>query len=1164
MREHVPESTNEHKFSQTSLLDLNFSSLLLHTQTTPQGGRPKPSPSQRSAVPIDALAVASMATASARLTASRDILQHAVEDKENVAPAIPTTVTAARRKGLATLSSSSTSSTNVVVIDDEADVAVKKPTGSEAAAAALPRLLLFTEKAEEVFMLGEGLPEREARRKLAQAVMEDRGNPSPWWQLLQHVHRVFGESDSCVALDAAHIRKLYQKATRIIPDGPNRDKEDPALVNIWLGFAAAEGRVSESDAREAYAHMNRCGIGARSADFYVRYAEFEGRQGRSKEAINLLQTGITRGAAPLDVLLAKLDRLRAGGASPAATAAVAASPATPSPPSTALPSTASAAASVRGSTSTKKPTQQQQQQHQQPPTATPNPSTSAAAAAAAATTSTPPTPTPQALSSSSSSRSGERDRQQQQQEQQPIPPPTPTTTAAAAAEAPPSSSQKEGSKQQQQQQPRTAVKPKRLLPTGRLLGLGKAERVRFDTPAKSSSSSSSSDSEKEGEGGNEEGASSSSSSSSSAAAGTALPSSSPTTASSTAPPSSSSSSSTTSPGTQDYHLPPPHMDPTIPPPSLTVLQPIEEDEVTLGAGGGKGSDDTAGSHHHLPKQQQQQQPQTTGEICFRVQAVKTPLPSHRTTASLTPSSSNRHPLPPPPPSSSSGRRSSASVEKEGEEGGEGGRAEEDLTHTRDRGRAASSMRREGLVDFDFEGRSSLEEDNDGEYHHRQQQQQQQQQQPHSAAKPRSGSVTFSATKAPPPPHHQHHQHQQHHQATYAQPQPHPPPHHHQQHQPQQQHQQQFSFDTLLASRNFMTLNNTQYLRLDVLGRGGSSKVFRVLSDTGHIYALKRVRVPPKDGKALESFANEITLLARLKGHPCIIQLVDSSVDRATGLVLMLMELGEIDLSKLLAQQAAAEATDNDKKGKGRLSLNFVRFVWEQMLRAVHCVHEERIVHGDLKPANFVFVRGRLKLIDFGIAKAIGNDTTNIMRESQVGTVNYMSPEAILDTGNGREQPGMGGRRAPCMKIGRASDVWSLGCILYQLVYGKTPFADLNLIQKLHCIVDERYQIAFPDEEGAHVLHPDVRDTIQQCLRRDPTTRPPIAGGPTSLLQHPFLQATAEGAEAQVRQTIRATLAVLDKDPAVLQMEEGQRVGAVYERVQGMRRSGRREGEGQHR
>ena len=50
--------------------------------------------------------------------------------------------------------------------------------------------------------------------------------------------------------------------------------------------------------------------------------------------------------------------------------------------------------------------------------------------------------------------------------------------------------------------------------------------------------------------------------------------------------------------------------------------------------------------------------------------------------------------------------------------------------------------------------------------------------------------------------------------------------------------------------------------------------------------------------------------------------------------------------------------------------------------------------GDLKPANFVFVKGHLKLIDFGIAKAFSNDTTNIYRESQIGTVNYMAPEAI--------------------------------------------------------------------------------------------------------------------------------------------------------------------------
>lgn len=55
-----------------------------------------------------------------------------------------------------------------------------------------------------------------------------------------------------------------------------------------------------------------------------------------------------------------------------------------------------------------------------------------------------------------------------------------------------------------------------------------------------------------------------------------------------------------------------------------------------------------------------------------------------------------------------------------------------------------------------------------------------------------------------------------------------------------------------------------------------------------------------------------------------------------------------------------------------------------MLEAVQAVHMENVVHTDLKPANFVLVKGRLKIIDFGIAKAIANDTVNIQRDSQVG------------------------------------------------------------------------------------------------------------------------------------------------------------------------------------
>ena len=100
----------------------------------------------------------------------------------------------------------------------------------------------------------------------------------------------------------------------------------------------------------------------------------------------------------------------------------------------------------------------------------------------------------------------------------------------------------------------------------------------------------------------------------------------------------------------------------------------------------------------------------------------------------------------------------------------------------------------------------------------------------------------------------------------------------------------------------------------------------------------------------------------------------------------------------------------------------MRLYFEQMVEAVKTIHEARIVHSDLKPANFLFVEGTLKLIDFGIAKAINHNQapnhTNIVRDHQVGTINYMSPEAIL---NGQKSA-----YGDMIPVGRASDIWSLG------------------------------------------------------------------------------------------------------------------------------------------
>ncbi|CAG8504211.1 10383_t:CDS:2 [Scutellospora calospora] len=219
-----------------------------------------------------------------------------------------------------------------------------------------------------------------------------------------------------------------------------------------------------------------------------------------------------------------------------------------------------------------------------------------------------------------------------------------------------------------------------------------------------------------------------------------------------------------------------------------------------------------------------------------------------------------------------------------------------------------------------------------------------------------------------------------------------------------------------------------------------------------------------------------------------------------------MECGQIDLAHLL----------NGKTGKP-IKIDFIRLCWQQMLEAVYTIQLENIVHSDLKPANFIVINGSLKLIDFGIARTIPNDTTNIHREQQVGTINYMSPESIQGNNNNVNKVNNTGGKL--LKLGRASDVWSLGCILYQLVYGHTPFSHLTMIEKIKSIPDPDFPIEFPPTSSlihnfnrAHLANQENNTSqyapvdanllriMKSCLKRNPKDRVTIP----ELLADPFL------------------------------------------------------------
>lgn len=162
--------------------------------------------------------------------------------------------------------------------------------------------------------------------------------------------------------------------------------------------------------------------------------------------------------------------------------------------------------------------------------------------------------------------------------------------------------------------------------------------------------------------------------------------------------------------------------------------------------------------------------------------------------------------------------------------------------------------------------------------------------------------------------------------------------------------------------------------------------------------------------------------------------------------------------------------------------------WEQMLEAVQFVHEKgNLVHTDLKPANFLMAKGRLKLIDFGIAQKIPIGTIHISRDAIVGTPNYMAPEAI------KIAKTQGGR---VYKAGKASDVWSMGCILYQMVYGRPPFDKLSGEKKLEAIMDPQHVVPFPphrvlDDPASEPVDEELVATMRAALTYEASARATI-------------------------------------------------------------------------
>jgi Protein kinase domain len=132
------------------------------------------------------------------------------------------------------------------------------------------------------------------------------------------------------------------------------------------------------------------------------------------------------------------------------------------------------------------------------------------------------------------------------------------------------------------------------------------------------------------------------------------------------------------------------------------------------------------------------------------------------------------------------------------------------------------------------------------------------------------------------------------------------------------------FLPLIQESNMIRVNQEPYIKLGVIGKGGSCKVYRALSKDCSVLAIKRVKTEDLDRKAIDGYANEIALLKRLRGNPAIIQLHDSEVDMTRQVILLVMEVGEADLNHVLQRQSVGQGTGHERS----LNMNFIRLTWQ--------------------------------------------------------------------------------------------------------------------------------------------------------------------------------------------------------------------------------------------
>jgi serine/threonine protein kinase len=240
-----------------------------------------------------------------------------------------------------------------------------------------------------------------------------------------------------------------------------------------------------------------------------------------------------------------------------------------------------------------------------------------------------------------------------------------------------------------------------------------------------------------------------------------------------------------------------------------------------------------------------------------------------------------------------------------------------------------------------------------------------------------------------------------------------------------------------------------------IGRGGAARVFLAQDKEGRKVALKILHPELAISVTAQRFLREISLLSQLQ-HPHIAQMLD---------------YGELDMLVFYAMRFIEGPNLRVRLEREQVCTveDAVRHASE-MLDALSAAHALGIVHRDVKPENIVLSPEGAVLLDFGIARAVALSGNERLTRSgfTVGTSAYMSPEQV----NGGD-------------LDQRSDIYSLGCVLFECLAGRPPFHDPleAAVLKMHT------QVPAPE---VRKLRRDVpralSDAVEKALAKDPKDR----------------------------------------------------------------------------